>query len=77
MFMQRTPCSLLQMATKLMVFGVLGENGNLVLLLAAEELVHKSEVVITQRLKTEEKAVPMTDLPMRNPKVATAELARV
>ena len=65
------------MATKLMVFGVLGENGNLVLLLAAEELVHKSEVVITQRLKTEEKAVPMTELPMRNLKVVTAELARV
>ena len=60
-----------------MVFGVLGENGNLVLLLVVEELVDKSEVVITHRLKTEEKAVPMTDLPMRNLKVVTAELARV
>ena len=60
-----------------MVNGVLGKNGELALLPVVEEPVRKKESVTTLPHKTEEKAVILMDLMMKNPKVVIVELVRV
>ena len=56
-----------------MAHGVIGAIGELVLLPVEEEHVQKNECAITLHHNTEEIAVTLMDLMMKNPKTATTQ----
>ena len=60
-----------------MVNGVLGENGNHVLLPVVEEHVQNNEIVITPHRKMEGKPVTSMDLPTKSQKAVTMRLVLV
>ena len=60
-----------------MVLGVLGEPGDLVPSIVVLVDVPKNDSVIIQPQRTEEKAVTLMDLVIRNLKTVTAEIALV